>query len=161
MRVLISLLRKVICLTDHVSGWYTGYGFLKRGNATCKWYYDIFSLKPRFSVNVKKSVLRPCHNLQSSGMEISSVDMTLNVPIKKIDWKDKREDQATVQGFLGEVTSFHKVTGCLASTAIAVLPTSLLYWAIERQQFRDLGTTGNWNSQIIKSMKIKAELKYW
>ena len=50
-----------------------------------------------FLVNVKTSVLQPYQTLQFLGMEISSVDMNLNLPMKKIDKRDEREDHATVQ----------------------------------------------------------------
>ena len=91
-----------------------------------------------FLVNVITSVLQPCQTLQFLGMEISSVDMTLNLPIKKIDKRDEREDHATVPGSFREVSSFHKgtepVNWFLVSTAIVVLPAPLLYWAMQRQQ---------------------------
>lgn len=70
----------------------------------------------------------------------------------KIDLKDAHFASCNMimqqcQYLLGKLPVFikelSKLTGCLVTTARAVLPARLQYWAMHRQQIIDLGTTGD------------------
>ena len=94
-----------------------------------------------FLINIKKYVLESCQTIQFLGMEINSIDMTITLPQEK---KDQIEKQC--QDFLRRssvsIRELTQLNGRLASTAIAVLPASLQYRAMQHQQILELSVLG-------------------
>ena len=112
MRIPISLLRKlyvqlIIFLDD----------ILKGGADTCKGHSDISFSESRFFDKLQTST-QTMSELQFSGMEVNSIEMTLTLSQEKkcLDLLGKSA---------ASTRELSQLTGRLASTAIAVLPVPL------------------------------------
>ena len=142
---------KTVCTTDYFSGWNSADGFLKGGADTCKGHSDISSSESRFFDKLQTST-QTMSELQFLGMKVNSIEMTLTLSQEK---KEKIVKQC--QDLLGKSSAstreLNQLTGHLASTAIAVLPVPLQYWAMQWQQILELQETGDYNSKITLSVE--------
>ena len=113
-----------------------------------------------FLINIKKSVLEPTQFIEFLGIEINSLEMTLQLPQEK-----KNQIVTQCQGLLEKsnvtIRELTRLVGRLSSTAVAILPAPLQYRAIQRQQIAELANKKNYNSLVTLTEEVKGELNWW
>ena len=79
--------------------------------------------------------------------------------------EEKGSDSKTCQDLLRKssvsIRELTQLIGRLTSTAIAVLPATLQYRVMQRQQILELSAAGNYSSEIKLSDEVKTELQWW
>ena len=113
-----------------------------------------------FLINIKKSVLEPCQTMQFLGVEIYSIDMTIFLPQDERNQilKQCQDLLSKLSVLIEELT---QLIGRLGSTTIVLLPTSLQYRVMERQQILESSVEENDSSEIKLSDEVRTELKWW
>jgi len=100
-----------------------------------------------FMINLKKSVLSPCQQIEFLGVDIDTQTMMLSLPKEKVI----RMKTQCVSLLEKEKVSLREVTqlvGRLSSAAIAILPAPLQYRGIQRQQILGLNLKGSYESLV-------------
>jgi len=112
------------------------------------------------SINVEKSILQPCQELEYLGWEINTNQMRIRVPGAKL--KDLRRDARRTRMQL-EVTlrQLARLLGRIQSVAIAVFPTRLRCRELLRIKNGAWARTRNWEFSVVLSEEAKQELLWW
>lgn len=113
-----------------------------------------------FTINMKKSVVEPVHQIQFLGVEVDSLNLKLSLPPEKME-KIISQCQAMLESSQVSIRDLTKLLGLLSSSAVAVLPAPLQYRAIQSQQIKELSRHKNFDSKISLSEEAKEELDWW
>ena len=113
-----------------------------------------------FVINLQKSILTPCHQIQFLGVEIDSITMTISLPLQK-----KEQIILQCKNILNHsgvsLRQLTQLIGRLLSTAIAILPAPLQYRALQCQQILELAEKQNFHARIVLSGEVRAEIQWW
>ena len=108
--------------------------------------YSLFLLPNLgFVINLKKSVLDPCHVLEFLRSEIDSLNMRVELPKEKI----KKQGQSLVSLEKVSRRDLERLTGTLSSMAMAVLPAPLQYKGLQQQQITGLSIRDAYGETIV------------
>eukprot|EP00111_Clytia_hemisphaerica_P005046 TCONS_00014513-protein len=142
-----------------LSGRHFGYGEFSGGDSDGKRLLDISPSALSFIINIQKSHLEPCQELEFLGVTVNSVKMELTLPSDKIEKIISQCEQILSQTKVS-VMDLTKLLGRLTSSAVAVLAAPLHYRKIQRCQIKAL-IRGSYQSEITLSEKVRLELEWW
>ena len=113
-----------------------------------------------FLLNLEKSVLTPCQEIEFLGLKINSVTMTLSLPQEKVEkvLACCREMYCKTFTSILELT---KLLGLLSSTIQAVMPAQLQLRHLQQLQIQNLKLKKSYQDHVRITPLAKKELKWW
>ena len=113
-----------------------------------------------FVINLKKSVLDPCQEIEFLGMIINSNNLSISLPPQKLQ---------KIKDFCMEIYNAHKVSVLeltkllclLSSTVQAVLPAQLQIRYLQQIQIQALSQKYSYQQLVTLDLKAKKELMWW
>ena len=113
-----------------------------------------------FVINQTKSQLTPVQKIEFLGMEINSLDMTLNLPQQKVNSLIK-QCQVVKENPRITVWRLSSLIGTLSSTAQAVLPAQLQLRYLQQQLIESLRLNRTYQSYITLNQTSLQEIEWW
>lgn len=113
-----------------------------------------------FIVNEKKSVREPHRVLEFLGFLINSTEMTLSLPIGKLE-KVREKCRSMIHATSVTVRSLAKLIGTLSSTMLAVLPAPLHYRNLQMMKSKGLLRNQSYETCVSLPPECKEELRWW
>ena len=114
-----------------------------------------------FTLNHKKSVLKPMQSIEFLGFIVNSLTMSISLPQEKVDkivkecWHMRRQEWVTPR-------QLAHLIGLLTSTNPAVAPAPLHYRALQRLRNKALkNNQGNCDCQVRRSEESNGDLEWW
>ena len=113
-----------------------------------------------FVVNRPKSILQPCQKLQFLGFIVSSAEMTIRVPEKKLT-----KLQTMVEEVLKAPTTsgreLARLVGTASSMALGIPPAPLFYRVMQQAKNSVIHTSRGLDTRMTLDTPLREELQWW